>query len=74
MSGMCPCKGCTERHTACHGSCEAYKNWLDMYHAEKKHLEEVRTRWHTPWSPSKEATTRRYGRFTESGFKQGGMQ
>lgn len=22
-----PCKGCTARRAACHGSCEAYKQW-----------------------------------------------
>ena len=22
-----PCKGCQDRHTACHGSCDRYKEW-----------------------------------------------
>ena len=22
-----PCKDCTDRHTACHGSCDRYKEW-----------------------------------------------
>lgn len=24
---MCPCKGCDDRHTACHGKCEKYIEW-----------------------------------------------
>lgn len=31
-----PCKGCTERHEACHGHCERYLAWVqplrDNYH------------------------------------------
>ena len=25
-----PCKGCTERHTACWGDCEKYKEWKKL--------------------------------------------
>lgn len=32
-----PCKGCKERHEACWGKCEKYKEW-------KKYLDEVNKR------------------------------
>ena len=27
---MSPCKGCTERHEACWGKCEKYKEWKKL--------------------------------------------
>lgn len=45
MMEYSPCKDCTDRHTACHGSCEKYKEWLDKYHAQQKHLEENKHRY-----------------------------
>ena len=36
---MPPCKGCTERYTACHGKCEKYKDWkarLDELNNKRK--------------------------------------
>ena len=44
MKEVSPCKGCTNRHTACHGSCDVYKGWLDRYHAQQKHLADNRYR------------------------------
>lgn len=60
MNEMSPCKGCTERHTACHGSCEKYKAWADRYHAQQKHLDDMKTRWQIPWSDSRERATRSF--------------
>lgn len=31
-----PCYGCTERHEACHGSCERYKEWQAPFLEEQK--------------------------------------
>lgn len=54
MIGMSPCKGCTDRHVACHGSCEAYKKWLDLYQAEKKDLKDTANRWSIPRSAARD--------------------
>lgn len=40
-----PCKDCQDRHTACHGHCEKYKDWKDLDQAQKKHLKETSNRW-----------------------------
>lgn len=74
MNEISPCKGCADRHTACHDSCEAYKGWRDRYHAQQKHLDANKNRWQTPWSAARERTTQRYLKFGEGGFKQGGSQ
>lgn len=40
-----PCKGCTERHTACHGSCERYAKWkADFHKAKAAHKEYIKSR------------------------------
>ena len=44
MMNDAPCKGCIERHTACHGSCEKYKAWKDECQAKQKYLEENKYR------------------------------
>ena len=44
MRETAPCKGCSDRCTACHGSCEKYKEWGNRYHAQLKHLEENKYR------------------------------
>ncbi len=34
----CPCKECTDRHPACHGDCEIFRDWkhpLDLLQADK---------------------------------------
>ena len=74
MNEVSPCKGCTNRHTACHGSCDIYKEWLDRYHAQQKHLQNNAHRFNIPWSASRERVARSYLKFGSSGHKQGGNQ
>lgn len=33
---LSPCKGCTERHLACHDSCPKYKEWKDFFDTDKR--------------------------------------
>lgn len=54
MNEMPPCKGCTDRHEACHGSCDAYKEWAERYRAQQKHLKENSHRFHIPITASRE--------------------
>ena len=49
-----PCRGCEDRHTACHGSCEKYKAWKDRDLAQKKHLEDNKNRFSVPMTASRE--------------------
>ena len=74
MNEKSPCMGCANRHTACHGSCEAYKEWRDRHHAQQKYLEAHKARWQTPWSDGRERRTRSNLKFGASHFKQGGYQ
>ena len=74
MSGISPCKGCPDRYPGCHGSCEKYKEWSDLYHAEKAHLEKARTRFYTPWTASKESAIRNNIRYASVVRKKGGDQ
>ena len=74
MMEMSPCKGCTNRHTACHGECEIYKAWRDRYQAQQKHLDAYKHRWSIPRSAARERTTKRYLKYGEGGFKTGGCQ
>ena len=67
-----PCKDCQNRHTACHGSCEAYKEWRDRYHAQQKHLEANKNRWQSLWTAGGESRYRRDHKFGAYGYKQGG--
>lgn len=53
MNKMAPCKGCADRHTACHGKCEAYQEWRDEYHAQKKYLEDTKDRMYVPMTESR---------------------
>ena len=55
-----PCKGCTERCTACHDHCEKYKNWLEQYHAQQKHLKDNANRWSTPMTAARERAYEKY--------------
>ncbi len=73
MNEISPCKGCTNRHTACHGECEAYKEWRDRYHAQQKHLEAHKNRQQIPWSVARERTARAYMKYG-AGCKHGGNQ
>ena len=74
MSEMSPCKGCTNRHTACHDSCDKYKAWRDFENAKKKHFQENRFRFDRPWSPSRERILRRETKFVSYGRAMGGKQ
>ena len=49
MSMVAPCKDCTDRHTACHGSCEKYKEWRDSFRDAKRRSEKER---YGLWVPS----------------------
>lgn len=31
----CPCKGCPDRHEACHDRCERYKGWKAAHDAQR---------------------------------------
>lgn len=74
MNEVSPCKGCTNRHTACHGSCEMYKAWQDRYHAQQKHLDANKNRWGTPWTAAMESRYRGSTKFGAGGSKYGGVQ
>lgn len=36
MNNPAPCKGCTNRHPACHDGCEKYKEWKVKLEARKE--------------------------------------
>lgn len=36
LKQLSPCKGCTERHLACHDSCPKYKEWKDFFDTDKQ--------------------------------------
>ena len=74
MHTISPCKGCTNRHTACHGSCEAYKGWLDQYHAQQKHLEANKNRWEVPFTAAREKAIRDHVKSGAPIRKTGGYQ
>ena len=73
MNELSPCKDCADRHEACHGSCEKYKEWRDRYQAQQKHLEEQKWRWCQPWTNSSEKMFRSYLK-RGHGKKKGGIQ
>lgn len=60
MRETAPCKGCTIRHTACHDSCPAYKEWAARYQAQQKHIRENRKRNQVPWTIAREKAIRKY--------------
>ena len=37
-----PCKGCQERHPACHDHCEKYKAWIAAYHADQRDIRKLK--------------------------------
>lgn len=76
-----PCKGCTERFTACSDRCPkdargefGYKAWRERYHAQQKHLDANRYRMSIPRSPAREKTDRSFLKFGSGGRKYGGNQ
>ena len=60
MNLISPCKGCADRHTACHGKCEAYKEWKDEYQAQQQHYKDYRHRYCIPESEYRYKSRRRY--------------
>lgn len=74
MNENAPCKGCPNRHTACHDSCEAYKEWRNRYHAQQKHFEENKNRYQPLWSAARERNYRSNTSFGGYVRKTGGMQ
>lgn len=36
LGTICPCKGCTSRHIACHSDCEGYKQFKEKREADLK--------------------------------------
>jgi len=42
LRGFCPCDGCTDRHLACHGSCERYSKFKKELEAVKKRREAIK--------------------------------
>ena len=74
MIGPNPCRGCTERYTACHDRCEKHKTWLDQHRAEQKHLTAMKSRWQIPWSSARERTDKSNIKFGAGGHKYGGSQ
>lgn len=75
MKEMSPCKDCTEKYTACHDTCDKYKEWRDRYHAQQKYLEESKFRMNIPISESREKMQRRYEKYGSGGrkFGKGGL-
>jgi hypothetical protein len=74
-----PCKGCTERFTACSDRCPkdargeyGHKAWKERYHAQQKHLEESKNRWYGPWTAHSERIVRDKMKFGTGGRKYGG--
>ena len=49
---LTPCKGCVERHEACHDSCEAFKSYKERKDEEKRNLRLYRS---SLYGASKEA-------------------
>lgn len=74
MREISPCKGCTDRHTACHGSCEAYLEWRNRFQAQQAHFEANKDRWNGPWTAAGEKRNRRELKFSTYGYKYGGSQ
>lgn len=71
MIGPNPCKGCTERHRACHDSCEKYKEWHDQYQAQEQHLKAQRSRWYIPRSEARDRADDRIIKHPIKGRKGG---
>lgn len=59
-----PCKGCEERHEACHGTCERYKAWRAELDRIKENAYKEKKRYDTMSAASKREIWRnaRYGR------------
>ena len=44
-----PCKGCEERHTACHDHCAKYAEWRTALHEEKARYKEYKQQRREDW-------------------------
>ena len=81
MREISPCKGCSERFTACSDCCPkddrgefGYKAWLERYHAQQKHLAAGKSRWIASPTVDSERRSRRDKKFGSGGHKYGGTQ
>ena len=73
MHEISPRKGCTDRHTACHGTCQVYTEWLDRFHAQQKHFEANKNRWGGVWTARGEKAYNKQLKYG-SGTYKGGRQ
>ena len=39
---LAPCKGCKDRHEACHNECEKYKEWKTYYSARQEAIKRAK--------------------------------
>lgn len=73
MMEYSPCKDCPDRHTACHDSCDKYKDWKVRYQAQQKHLNDNKYRMLVPMSEAREKKRTHYTKHPMPGSK-GGIQ
>jgi hypothetical protein len=70
---IAPCKGCEERHQACHSTCEKYKEWKVWWDAGRQrarddadvHGARVRSTMNTMTRDWRKGKQRKKGRFYE---------
>lgn len=55
VRGSPPCRNCEERHTACHDSCQRYKDWK----AEAQKIKAAKKAYEEDWREDYEAMNRR---------------
>ena len=72
MRETAPCKGCTDRYTACHGSCEKYQEWLNQFHAQQKYLADIGNRWAIPMTSSRQKAYDKYYHSKSTKHRKGG--
>lgn len=72
---------CTERFIACSDKCPkdargeyGHKAWKEQYQAQQKHLEDNKSRWHTPWTAASERRVRQSLKFGAVDHRGGGDQ
>lgn len=41
----CPCKGCPDRNSECHGYCEKYQQFVRVHRREKEEIFKARKKW-----------------------------
>jgi sulfatase maturation enzyme AslB (radical SAM superfamily) len=74
MNEIAPCKDCPDRHPACHGSCDKYKEWSERYQAQQKHLAENKFRWSILASAARDEVRKNSHKFNKSRGLKGGNQ